>query len=383
MNTNLLAIVKQIVAEQGEGILGEPRRVAAFFADLARDIPKPQKNAFTKCLERESAQVLKNAAEPDRDTCKQQLAQKLHEDEGLDLGLCGETLELLAMVLFGEEKKKVYCENCGKELQEEWKACPYCSASAAVQAPETAQLTGSANPVSVETEKIKAENTQLKEELENIKSRNSELNDDLRNIKNSNSQLTEELKKAKSGRKAAIWLGIIGVAISIIIGYLLYDDMESSYNSRNLQYIQVKTNYDKLLAEHEASKSFWKINVTSLKVGNIDKDDRWISNPGETLSSAKMRYLQPVITYDSNISEDATFYVKIINPYGTLSENSSISPKGFSNSTTARINSGSNRSLNLTGWGSGEKSTYMAGTWTVEVWYNNVCLKSEKVVIGQ
>jgi len=133
MNINLLNIVNRIVAEQGENILSEPRRVSAFFADLAKDEPKPQKNAFVKCLEQGFAQTLKNVPEQDRALCKQRLAQKLHEEEGLDPGLCGETLELLAMVLFGEEKKKIYCKNCGKELQEEWKTCPYCSTSVASQ----------------------------------------------------------------------------------------------------------------------------------------------------------------------------------------------------------------------------------------------------------
>jgi hypothetical protein len=152
MNANFFAIVKQIVTGQGEGILSEPRRLSAFFADLARDIPKPQKNAFTKCLEYDSAQILKNAAEPDRETCKQRLAQKLHEEEGLDLVLCAETLNLLAAVLFGEGQpsgegqKKTYCKNCGKELQEGWKTCLYCSAQAAglVIAPVISSGSGSA-----------------------------------------------------------------------------------------------------------------------------------------------------------------------------------------------------------------------------------------------
>jgi hypothetical protein len=129
MNDNLLNVVKEIITQYGESVLGEPRRVSAFFADLAQDIPKPQKNAFVKCLEHGFVQILKNAAEPDRSLCKQRLAQKLHEEEGLDLGLCGETIELLAAVLFGEEQqqKKNHCKNCGKELQEEWETCPYCS----------------------------------------------------------------------------------------------------------------------------------------------------------------------------------------------------------------------------------------------------------------
>jgi hypothetical protein len=41
MNTNLLSIVKQIIAQYGEGILADPARLKAFFGDLARDEPKP------------------------------------------------------------------------------------------------------------------------------------------------------------------------------------------------------------------------------------------------------------------------------------------------------------------------------------------------------
>jgi hypothetical protein len=145
MNANLLAVVNRIVAEKGEGILSNPRLVSAFFADLAKDEPKPQKNAFVKCLEQGFAQTLKDAPEQDRALCKQRLAQRLNEEEGLDLRLCGEAVELLAVVLFGEEQKKEknVCKNCGKELQEGWKTCPYCTTVVAETA-KTSQVISSA-----------------------------------------------------------------------------------------------------------------------------------------------------------------------------------------------------------------------------------------------
>ena len=145
MNANLFAIVNRIVAEQGEGILAEPRRVSAFFADLAKDEPKPQKNAFVKCMEQGFAQILKNAPEHDRALCRQRLAQRLNDEEGLDLGLCNDTVDLLAAALFGEEQKKKQnvCKNCGKELQEGWKTCPYCSTVVAETA-KTNQVISSA-----------------------------------------------------------------------------------------------------------------------------------------------------------------------------------------------------------------------------------------------
>jgi len=129
MNTNLLAIVKQIVETQGEEILSEPQRMKAFFSDLAKDEPKPDRIAFGRCLEHGFAQILKNADVTERDRCKQGLAKRLRDEEGLDLTLCENSLELLSAVLFGErqQQKKDYCKNCGKELQAEWKACPYCA----------------------------------------------------------------------------------------------------------------------------------------------------------------------------------------------------------------------------------------------------------------
>ncbi|MCL2442877.1 MAG: ribosomal protein L7/L12 [Treponema sp.] len=130
MKQNLLDILKTLVTEHGHVLLSNSKRVSAFFADLARDIPKPQKTAFLKCLEHDFPQLLKNADESERENCKQQLAQKLNEEEGLELSLCEVTLNLLATVLFGEEKVKKdnKCKNCGKELQDEWKNCPFCSA---------------------------------------------------------------------------------------------------------------------------------------------------------------------------------------------------------------------------------------------------------------
>ena len=130
MSANLLNVLKEITAQYGDSVLSDTKRVSALLSDLARDEPKPQKYALIKCLEHGFARVLKNASESERAAWKQQLAQKLRDEEGLDLGLCDETLEMLAAVLFNEEQKpgKNLCKNCGKELREGWKACPFCLA---------------------------------------------------------------------------------------------------------------------------------------------------------------------------------------------------------------------------------------------------------------
>jgi len=117
MNTKLFAIVKKIVAEKGVSILSEPKRISAFLADLAQEVPKPQKNALVKCLEQGFPQILKNASKTERVNCKQSLAKRLNEEEGLDLLLCEDSIGLLSAVLFGEEIVTTIAEGAFKDKQ--------------------------------------------------------------------------------------------------------------------------------------------------------------------------------------------------------------------------------------------------------------------------
>jgi hypothetical protein len=111
MADNLLNAIKWIVEKYGETVLSEPRRVYSLFADLAKEEPKARKNALIKCLEHGFVPILKSVAEADRALCKQRLAEKLHDEEGLDMSLCEEALGLLAAALFGGEPEKKYRAN--------------------------------------------------------------------------------------------------------------------------------------------------------------------------------------------------------------------------------------------------------------------------------
>jgi hypothetical protein len=121
--------------------------------------------------------------------------------------------------------------------------------------------------------------------------------------------------------------------------------------------------------------------VTSLKVGNVNNYGRWLTNAGNALYSSQMRYLRPVITYDAAYNVKRTFLIKIIQPNGTIFRNASISPSGFTYSDDCQVNRGNNQILNLSGWGNNDTSSYQAGEWTVEIWYNNRRLWSEKITI--
>jgi len=97
----LLDIVKQIVAKYGEQILLDSRRVNAFFSDLAKDEPKPQKLAFIECLNYGVVKTLKDVAETERANCKDALAQRLEKEEGRGVEQYRQAIDILCEVLFG------------------------------------------------------------------------------------------------------------------------------------------------------------------------------------------------------------------------------------------------------------------------------------------
>jgi RNA polymerase subunit RPABC4/transcription elongation factor Spt4 len=185
-----------------------------------------------------------------------------------------------------------------------------------------------------------------------------------------NRKIAEDLKNTKSGLTAAIVIGAAGILIAIAVGYNQYNLMESRLRQAESDLRQTEP-------------SLLPINVTAIKVGNTAQDKTWLTNPGERLVSSQMRYLRPVITYNTTLDAEITFYVKIIQPNGNLDYNSSESPKGYSYATTARLTRGNNQTLTLSGWGNADRSNYRAGEWTVEVWYSDagVCFRSEKVTI--
>jgi len=126
MNTNLLAIVKQIIAEQGEGILDDPKRLKAFFADYAKDEPKQERLAFGRCVEMGCYAELKGCGSvEERQHKKTELATALHRNTGIERPYCADALDLMEVVIFGEQEKNL-CKNCGKEMQAGWKSCPFC-----------------------------------------------------------------------------------------------------------------------------------------------------------------------------------------------------------------------------------------------------------------
>jgi hypothetical protein len=106
MNANLLAIVNRIVAEQGEGILADAKRLFPFFADYAKNEYKEDRVAFGRCIEMGAYQELKKAGTADeRRRVKATLIDQVNAKTGIDRPHCSEALDLLEAVMFRPEQQ--------------------------------------------------------------------------------------------------------------------------------------------------------------------------------------------------------------------------------------------------------------------------------------
>jgi uncharacterized membrane protein len=101
MNANFLSIIKRIISEQGESILANPQRLKNFVSDYAKDEPKAERLAFGRCIEYGAYTELRNAPSGSRAAVKSRLAQKMHQEQGLDMTFCTGALDLLEAALWG------------------------------------------------------------------------------------------------------------------------------------------------------------------------------------------------------------------------------------------------------------------------------------------
>jgi len=101
MNTNLLAIVKQIVDQHGEGILADSSRLNPLFKAYAKNETKEDRVAFGRCVEMGAYQELKKTITADeRRRVKATLINQINAKTGIDRPHCSDALDLLEAVMF-------------------------------------------------------------------------------------------------------------------------------------------------------------------------------------------------------------------------------------------------------------------------------------------
>jgi len=117
MNVNMLDIIKKIIAEQGEEILGDPQRLKAIFKDYAKNELKEQRLAFGRCIEIGAYNELKIAGSAkERQRKKAMLSDQLLAKAEINKAQGMEALNLLEAAVFGETQKKEY-SNVNKQIE--------------------------------------------------------------------------------------------------------------------------------------------------------------------------------------------------------------------------------------------------------------------------
>jgi predicted Zn-ribbon and HTH transcriptional regulator len=131
MNTTFIEILKKLINEQGKEALFNPAKCKAFLADYTKGEFKKESRLLLQALE---AGVQKEIdATVELEICKKQQVRVLQEEYFLTAEIAADVVDTLALVLRGEQKNETsqgtLCADCGKTLQKEWKACPYCGTS--------------------------------------------------------------------------------------------------------------------------------------------------------------------------------------------------------------------------------------------------------------
>ena len=129
MDPSFITILQQLIAEQGKEALFNPGKCKALLADYTRGEFKKESRLLLQALDAGVVKAIDTTQE--LEICKKQQVRLLHEDYFLTEEIAIDVVDTLAFIIRGEEQKQDnnICKKCGKELQDDWKTCPFCGMS--------------------------------------------------------------------------------------------------------------------------------------------------------------------------------------------------------------------------------------------------------------
>jgi hypothetical protein len=93
-----------------------------------------------------------------------------------------------------------------------------------------------------------------------------------------------------------------------------------------------------------------------------------------------IRYIGLNLNIEVTDSKSVDFYVKYVNPNGSIKSNSKKSPKGYTLLETKNL-SLSTKSISLSGWGNSDKCTYEIGKYRIEVYVDEYLIHSINFIV--
>lgn len=151
------------------------------------------------------------------------------------------------------------------------------------------------------------------------------------------------------------------------------DSLQLLLTDKTNQYLRIKK-YAEIVDDIE---TYYKapIIITDIKIGNTDYDNTISPKYGEKIYSNETMFLKPQIHYVGLESGKRNIKVKWFKPDGSMCTLKD-APAGYSSSDDYWFDRGFG-TINFIGLGSKTKGNWGAGTHRIEIWYNDICLKSK------
>lgn len=160
-----------------------------------------------------------------------------------------------------------------------------------------------------------------------------------------------------------------------------YENASSATSSLHNEISNLKQELDNVKTElsnlKNKASSAYPVIITDIKIANKYKGGNIEADFGSTIYSSNSMFLTPKIEYYGLSSGTKSLKVKLYRPDGSLSIGSYST---YSYSEDAFFYEGEN-SYTLNGWGNESKGYWKSGTYRIEIWHENSCLRSKTFTI--
>lgn len=206
-----------------------------------------------------------------------------------------------------------------------------------------------------------------------------------------------------SNGKGWYWFFIVVFALVAIVLGVLYSEADQNYYWANQERWEYKNKYEnasstisslrdenntlkqernnakKELSDLKSKVSgIYPLIITDIEIANVYDDGDIQTDYGYMIYSYNTMYLKPRIKYIGIDTGYKTLKVKLYRPDGSLSTGSYYT---YSYSDDVYVYEGSNNYAKLSGWGNASKGNWSKGTYRIEIWYENTCLKAKTFTI--
>jgi cell division protein FtsB len=249
--------------------------------------------------------------------------------------------------------------------------------------------------LATEAEKIKTENCKIKNDIQILQTQlSAEKQKYKKSIDEKEQQcsaLTVQLKSLSKQKKSSGWIWLfflicVGLNIFLIYGYQKYERLEreksnhsNEIDSTKSEAVESKEKYNDLNRKFNDLRETFPLKITRIELGNTTDNQTIIDDFGSALHSSKLRYLTPKIYFKNYLKESKTlhFTINYYNSYGQFK----FDPSNGNRPTSKNYISTSDNNKILKGWGDNSIVTWDVGTWTIEIWYDGVCLGTKRFII--